>query len=338
MSIWMGPLSYLYQAVTDIKNDLFTRNALKSHKVDVPVLSIGNLTVGGTGKTPFVDYTIKYFISRKKQVGIVARAYKALAQKPVKVDVKRSAASLQFGDEPAWLAQKNPQASVFVGQSKWQIAGFAVTQEKFDLLIVDDGFQHRKLHRDLDILILDATESIENYRTLPLGKAREKFENIQRASLVVISKCNWAEPESLQALRAKIPAGLEIVEIGSSIARFRNFHTNEVCSADAFTKKSAMLFCSIARPDVFEKTCADVMQEVKSLAFPDHHQFQSDDIESILRKKEKHQLEIICCTEKDAVKLADIWPTGQDLWVSELEVEILKNKERLHEIYNCFCP
>lgn len=338
MSIWTGPLSFLYQAVTDIRNDLFNRQTLSIHRVDVPVLSIGNLTVGGTGKTPFVDYTIKYFLRRNKRVAVVSRAYKARAKEPIKVDVEVPQASLHFGDEPVWLAKENPQATVFVGQSKWQIATYAFAHEKMDLMVVDDGFQHRKLHRDLNVLILDATETIENYRTLPLGKAREKFENIERADMVVLSKCNWADAETLRAIRAKIPAGKEIVEIGSNIYRFRNFHTGQFKEVSEFREKSVLLFCSIARPDFFERTCADLVRETESLPFPDHHQFQPDDVESILRKKEKYNLQTICCTEKDAVKLADVWPADQELWVSELEIQILKNKERLYEIYDRFCP
>ncbi len=333
---WGRPLSVIYGAVTELKNDLFNRKRLKIHRVSIPVLSIGNLTVGGTGKTPFVDYVIHYFQKKQVRVGVVARAYKAQAKDPIKVDLKLAQGSSVFGDEPLWLARRNPQVSVFVGARKWEIAQMAVRAETLDLLLVDDGFQHRQLHRDLDILILDATEKWENYQVLPLGRARESFENKARAQVVVLSKCNWASPEEVFRLKERVSSSPLIVETVSLLKRFRNFKTGGTRLAQDFKTSSALLFSSIARPEIFKENMRQVFNQVEALPFPDHHIFDADDIASILRKKKS--LDYICCTEKEAVKLDHLWPDEEDLWVVELEIEIRTNEEKLHEIFDQFCP
>lgn len=337
MSLWAGPLSYVYQSVTDIKNDLFAKKAFKIHHLPVPVISIGNLTVGGTGKTPFTDYTIKYFLNHNRRVGVVSRAYKAQAKNPVQVDLSARDPSRRFGDEPVWLARQNPQAAVFVGSTKWRIAEWAVEQKKLDLILVDDGYQHRKLHRDLNILILDATEKEDNYRVLPLGRAREKFENIDRADLVVLSKCNMAEPAELENLRRRIPAGKTVVETGFRLSHFKSLRGHQRKSRAEFAGSKVLAFCSIARPEIFKKSLLEIFSEVELLPFSDHHEYHVDDIASILKKMQKSGISHICCTEKDAVKLESLWPADQELWVSELEIEILQNKDQLHAIYHRFC-
>lgn len=337
MSIWAGPLSYLYQSVTDVKNDLFTKQALKIHRVPVPVISIGNLTVGGTGKTPFTDYTLKYFLNQGLKVAVISRAYKAKAKQPVRVDPSRPDASGLYGDEPLWLARENPRAAVFVGRQKWRIAEEACRQERWDLLIVDDGFQHRRLHRDLDILILDATEKAQNYEVLPAGRAREKFENIQRADLVVLSKCHQASAAELQELRARIPTEKTRVETGFRISQFRNLRGGERRSRAAFAGAESLLFCSIARPESFQRSLAEIFVRSSLMSFPDHHPYHPDDVESILQRRQKENLKFVCCTEKDAVKLESLWPEGEDLWVAELELEILSHRDELHALYHRFC-
>lgn len=324
-------LSSVYRQVTDLKNQLFDQEYLKIHRVDIPVVSIGNLTLGGTGKTPFVDLCVKDFLARGLKVGVISRAYKAQARKPTRVVASAKDAGLKFGDEPTWIAQQNPRASVFVGSQKWQIAEWAVAQEKFDVLLIDDGFQHRKLHRDLDILILDATEKWERYQVLPQGRAREKFENIHRADLVVISKCNWADPVDLQFLREQIPPGLSVVELHSSIRAFHSFAGDEVRGA-VDLGASAFLFSSIARPDLFEHQMRGLFKKVEALEFPDHHQYGATDIQKILKARPAGS--ILICTEKDAVKLKSLWPEDEKLWISRLETEVFAGKEKLDACFD----
>lgn len=335
MISWIQPLSYLYRGVTDLRNYLYDSNRVQTFRAPhAKVLSIGNLTVGGTGKTPLVDFAIKYFLNKNIKVGVISRAYKASATEPVKVDIELNDSTKIFGDEPVWLAQENPNASVYCGQSKWKISKWA--QENFNdqILILDDGFQHRKMHRDLNVLVLDATESFDNYAVLPKGRARESFEGIKRADVVVISKANLASAEDLDALKKMIPSGKVIVESQTQTKTFRNFHTGEVFSAAGLQGKTAMLFCSVARPDVFERSMNAIFSKTEILAFSDHQHFHADDIESIIAKKNQNKLNIFVCTNKDAVKLTKAWPITQELWVAQQDLTISAGQDELYALFD----
>lgn len=325
---WMKSLSSVYGQAVQFKNHLFDEERFKVHRVPVPVISIGNLTVGGTGKTPFVDYCVKQLIAQGRKVGVVSRAYKAEAKKPIRVQAQLPNAARVFGDEPVWIAQQNPTAHVFVGQKKWEIAQWAVQNEKLDVIFVDDGFQHRALHRNLDIVVLDATEKWERYEVLPAGRAREKFENISRAGLVALSKTNWADKTDLEFLRGQIPAGIPVIELTSQIRSLQKFGSHETHGAHEIGD-SAFLFCSIARPDLFESQMAGLFKEIELMSFPDHHQYTEADIAKILAARAAGGGGNLICTEKDAVKLAKIWPANHVLWVSRLETEISAGKEKL---------
>lgn len=325
---WMKSLSSVYGQAVQFKNRLFDQERFKIHRVSVPVISIGNLTVGGTGKTPFVDYCVKELLAKKLKVGVVSRAYKAQAKKPVRVQAQAPQAALKFGDEPVWIAQQNPAAHVFAGQKKWEIAEWAVHQEKLDVILVDDGFQHRALHRDLDIVVLDATEKWERYEVLPVGRAREKFENVRRAQLIALSKTNWADKTDLQFLRQQLPAGIPVIEMTSQIRSFQKFSGDQTCGAHELGA-TAFLFCSIARPDLFESQMAGLFKEIELLSFPDHHQYTSADVQKILSAAKAQPATALVCTEKDAVKLKSIWPPSEPLWISRLETEISAGKEKL---------
>ncbi len=335
MISWIQPLSYLYRGVTDFRNYLYDSNRIQAFKAPhAKVISIGNLTVGGTGKTPLVDFVIKYFVNKNIKVGVVSRAYKASANAPVKVDTQLKNSTHIFGDEPVWLAQENPKASVYCGQSKWQISKWA--QENFNdqILVLDDGFQHRKMHRDLNILVLDATESFDKYAVLPKGRARESFEGIKRADVVVITKANLASTEDLDALKKMIPTDKVVVESLTQIKAFRNFHTGAFLSVGEMQKKSAMLFCSVARPDVFERSMNAIFSKTEILAYSDHQHFHADDIESIINKKNQNNLDIFVCTNKDAVKLTHVWPNNQELWVAQQELAFSAGQDELYALFD----
>lgn len=333
MKSFLKPLSFLYDQIVGVKNSLYDRGLVGVYKAPVPVVSIGNLTVGGTGKTPVTDFCLKALVAQGKKVAVISRSYRAGASAPCLVDVQRSDAAQFFGDEPVLLAQRNPEVSVFVGPSKWQTARFAATEDKFDIFIVDDGFQHRRLHRDLNIVILDATEVLPNYAVLPEGRARESWHNLNRADLIVITKCNLASDDEFKALSERLPPQKEVLFFGYEIKSLVNAADQSLRAVAETQGKNFFLVSAIARPDVFEKMMGEVGTiSKKSLHYRDHHQYTSEDVRHIQEEFKKSHADYLVATEKDIVKLRGLFANPEILWGAALEVQELSQKGRLHEV------
>ncbi|KHD87820.1 MAG: tetraacyldisaccharide 4'-kinase [Bdellovibrio sp. ArHS] len=333
MKYYLKPLSFLYTQVVGVKNSLYSRGMIRVFKAPVPVVSIGNLTVGGTGKTPITDYCLKSLVAEGKKVAVISRSYRADVASPSLVDVEHPFAARYYGDEPVLLAQSNPEVAVFVGPSKWQTAKYAISQEQFDLLIVDDGFQHRKLHRDLNIVILDATESLENYAVLPEGRARESWDGVERADVLVLSKCNLAAEADMKALESRLPKDKEILYLGYQINHLKNSGTKAVLSREELKEKNLFLVSAIARPDVFETMMRNIGEVSKrSLHYRDHHQYTAADVAHIEDEFRKSKADYLITTEKDAVKLRQLFSDSSLLWSASLEVVEQGKKGRLHEL------
>ena len=335
MKIYLRPFSFLYEQVVGVKNALYNRGVFEAFKAPIPVVSIGNLTVGGTGKTPLTDFCLKHLVRDGKNVAVVSRSYRADAEAPCWVDVSHPFGARYYGDEPLLLAQANPDVAVFVGSTKWRTAEYAtsLSQKKFDLLIVDDGFQHRKLHRDLNIVILDATETLANYEVVPEGRARESWEGLGRADVIVLTKCNLADEAQLKALEDKLPKNKEILHFAYDIQTFWNQKDQQRLSRQDLKGKKIFLVSAIARPDVFEKMMREIGEvSKKSLHYRDHHQYTDSDVRHIVEEFEKSQCDYLVMTEKDAVKLRPLLPSNPALWSASLEVVEQGKKGRLDEL------
>lgn len=331
MKIYLKPLSFLYDQIVGVKNSWYDRGFIQAYKAPVPVVSIGNLTVGGTGKTPITDFCLKQLVQDGRKVAVISRSYRADAEAPCWVDVSHPFGARYYGDEPLLLAQSNPEVAVFVGTTKWRTAEYATSVHKFDMLIVDDGFQHRKLSRDLNIVILDATESLENYEVVPEGRAREAWSGLERADVILLTKCNLATDDALKALEARLPKDKEILYFGYDIQKFQS--PSGMKTREELKGKKLFLVSAIARPDVFEKMMRDVGDvSKKSLHFRDHHQYTDADVRKIVEEFEKSGCDFLITTEKDAVKLRPLMPSTPELWSSSLEVSEISKKGRLHEL------
>lgn len=333
MKFYLRPLSYLYEQIVGVKNSLYDRGTFSVYRPSVPVVSIGNLTMGGTGKTPITDFCLKSLVDQGRKVAVISRSYRADADSPCRVDVGHPFAARYFGDEPVLLAQANPAVDVYVGPSKWQTAQYAISENAYDVLIVDDGFQHRKLARDLNIVILDATESLMNYAVVPEGRAREAWAGLLRADIIVISKCNLADEDNLKALEERLPTGKEVLYFGYEIKNLRNVINADVKPCAELKDQDLFLVSAIARPDVFEKMMRDVGRvSKKSLQYRDHHQYTAQDVRLIEEEFKKSHASYMVSTEKDAVKLRSLLSNPSQLWSASLEVTELGKKGRLNEV------
>lgn len=328
----LRPLSFLYELGIGVLNRSYDNGKKETIKVNTPVVSIGNLTVGGTGKTPIVNYLLKKAVAEGKSVAVISRAYRAQAKSPVLVDLTNSQAASLYGDEPVLLASLNPKVDVYVGRSKSEIAQFADQQKKYDLFFVDDGFQHRRLSRNLDLVILDSTESLNNYECLPQGRAREPLASLKRADALILSKYNLSVRNAerdldLGSLQKPLFYFLTV------ISQFIELQTKKSQSLDFVRGKRVLLISAIARPQVFENMCVELGAVVGDhLTFRDHHDYSSSDIEKINSSCKLNGVDVVLTTEKDGVKFQKY---GNDfekpVYLVQLEVKEQPREESLYE-------
>ena len=332
MRPYLRPLSFLYAQVVAVKNSLYNRGWFYQYKAPTKVISIGNLTMGGTGKTPLTDFCVKDLTGQGYAVAVVSRSYRASAKEPLQVHLQTARASQIYGDEPVQLARANPEADFYVGPSKWQTAQMAASQKSYDVMIVDDGFQHRTLVRDLDIVILDATEALENYEMIPEGRAREGWDSLGRSSLIVVTKCNWASPQQLLSLKEKLPQAKDVVFADYEVLSVRWVHKDQELPILQMQDQKVFLVSAIGNPEVFESQMSQVMKVTGSLHYRDHHPYTHEDIQEILEQFRKSGARYLLTTDKDAVKLQDFIPSEIPLITAPITVQERGSEGKLHEV------
>ncbi|MBM2840054.1 MAG: tetraacyldisaccharide 4'-kinase, partial [Bacteroidetes bacterium] len=194
MKYLLIPFSWLYGFIIYCRNKAFDWKLLDSVEVGVPVISVGNLTMGGTGKTPLVEYIVKLCLAKGRKVAVVSRGYKRESGGVVVVSDGKSllANAAQAGDEPVQIAKKFPGAIVIVGERRVDAARMAIDEFGVNAIVLDDGFQHRFLRRDLDILVLDARKDLSRIPMIPAGERREPLASIKRANVVAFSRTDAA--------------------------------------------------------------------------------------------------------------------------------------------------
>lgn len=324
MKLWKHPLAWLYGGLAEGKNLLYDNSLLPSEKLRIPVLSLGNLTVGGTGKTPFADWCLTELKKQNFHPGLVVKSYRAEAQKPMRVDPGQAFAARLFGDEAVMLARRHPGIPVYSGPDKTQSALALSRAEKIDVLLLDDGFQHRKLHRQQDWVLLDATEPFAHYQVLPLGRAREGLESLSRAHRVILTKTNEASEEHLCVLKKLIPPPLPVHEFEVEAGAPVDFLTGKKLPWEG--QGDLLLASGLARPDSFLQLCRRTWPGLvcHEIRFRDHHPYTEEDVEKIRSGAQQLGRGRWLTTEKDAVKLAPLWPKNEVLPILPL---VMKPKE-----------
>lgn len=335
LRIFIGtPLSIFYIMGTELRRVLY-RTLLKVTTIDAVVISVGNITSGGTGKTPFVNELVAYFRKQGKKVAIVSRSYRGSATEPQKVDLKNENAAAVYGDEPVLLARKNPDIAVWVGPKKSETSLEVARKERPDVIIIDDGFQHLKLKRDYDFVLVDATEPFWHYLPIPAGYARDAVWRLDGADLIVITKQNLATEREKDRVVALVDDPLRTVKMNYTFRCLRNIKTQEMVDVHDLKHFSRVLLVSgIGRPHTFESL---VQRETHFTVayhktFPDHHQFADSDREKIESLAQEHQAEAILLTEKDTVRLKE--PFSLPTFAVMLKVDIVGLNERLHELFH----
>ncbi len=305
-----GPAA-VYSGIIRFRNFLYSTGLLKSHRVQAVVISVGNITVGGTGKTPLVIWLCKYLKEKNIRCAILTRGYKTKKNESC--------------DEPAVLARSCHDTAVAVNADRLAGAKEAIRKAGAEVLIMDDGFQHRRLKRDLDIVTIDSTEPFGYGRMLPAGLLREPLAGMKRASAAIITRCTLAEESKLAEIEIKL------LEINPNIIIARTTH--EPISArgaddveigiEELGKKTVFAFCGIGNPEAFFGTLANLKLNIAGTkVYDDHYRYTSDDIRDIYEEARYNDAEIILTTQKDWTKMVHRLPTEKDITFAYLAVEL----------------
>jgi tetraacyldisaccharide 4'-kinase len=334
----------LYSGLMRGRNFAYDHAILASHQVDVPVISIGNLTAGGTGKTPITSLLIEGLSAKGLKVGVISRGYggKSKGCERVRDDGSPETAKW-FGDEPTWLAHRHSDVPVFVGRDKVAASQALLREYSVQLILADDAFQHRRLKRDFDIVLLDATQPEWHYRSLPQGRLREGFSSLARAHAVFVTKTNLAQPRALEFLRSQLSSQthLEVFEFESLIRKFTPLHETADKNSDGegslIGKKRLLLVSGIGRPETFSTLVSRAFREwhqdieiIEHVVFRDHHAYSDKDLVDLEKAAERISADAILMTEKDAVKL-NHWQPSVPSYVSQLVSRPRLDLEGLYE-------
>jgi tetraacyldisaccharide 4'-kinase len=318
-------LSWPYSVVVRLRNGLYSAGLFRAHKVVAAVISVGNLTAGGTGKTPLVVWLCTIMRKRQRHCAILTRGYKT--QKG------------QLSDEPAVLAARCPDVNVVVNPDRVAGAKHAISEYHAEVLLLDDGFQHRQLARDVDIVTIDATAPFGYGRLLPAGLLREPVAGLRRADAVVITRCDQVSEKGLAQIEGQVRRIHPDMVIATAIHAPVSAATcgGEEIGLEELRGKRVYAFCGLGNPEAFFDTVCHigcVLAECRS--FDDHHAYTSDCLSEIRRRAGECNVDYIVTTQKDWTKIAGLITPENDPPMAYLaiEMEFVTGAEQLTALIN----
>lgn len=328
MKPFLFTISIVYGGLVKLREALFKKGILQSKRLPCPVVSIGNITVGGTGKTPMTLYVTELIRRYGYKVAIVSRGYKGKAEKTVGIVCDGRMICMepdQAGDEPFMMAKRLRSVPVIVGKDRFMAGMLAVKEFNPDVVLLDDGFQHLRLYRDIDLVLLDFNSPFGNGNLLPRGILREPASSLSRADALILTRSDSA-PGSIKAnlldrlmylslkrsvyITSHAPYIHMIVKATGDIEDVALSKSRD-WDSEIIKGRKVFAFSGIARNEDFKHTVEGFGCDVSGFAgFPDHHAYSDEDINSILQSAKDAGAEIVCTTEKDYARIGHrkSWP------------------------------
>lgn len=327
---WLHPLlvvlALVYEALVLLRLWMFRHGLTSVYQAPVPVIAIGNLTVGGTGKTPVIEMLTRSLQQEQRRIAILSRGYgrhsRTTLQRYQSSTATYALPASMLGDEPAWLARRHPEVPLYVGASRTLNARWALLRDQPDLLLLDDAYQHLAVARDLNLLLIDAERGLGNRQVLPLGELREPEHHWDRADAILLTKANLGFSDAwLHRLRQELKVELPIFRCDYLPARLCRLDGQQVLDLTSLQQESVFASCGIAQPEGFSRALRPLCPEVKELsAWPDHHSYTAQDVQRLQWLFQKSRANRWVTTEKDAVKLERFPELATYVWVLEMEV------------------
>ncbi|MBN1786953.1 MAG: tetraacyldisaccharide 4'-kinase [Sedimentisphaerales bacterium] len=311
LRVALSVFAFFYGIAIALRNFFYNYSILKSKKVASAVISIGNITVGGTGKTPLVAWLSNYFAEKNISTAILTRGYKMKAS--------------HQADEPMLLAKSCPGAKVVINPDRLAGAQRAMAEYDAKLLIMDDGFQHRRLARDVDIVTIDATQPFGRDKLLPAGLLRESVNSLKRADAVVITRSDQVQQIKIDQIKDRILQINPNMVFAAAIHKPRciKLIKDETLALDVLKDRKIYAFCGIGNPPAFFQTLDELaLNIVGTKVYNDHHRYTASDIEAIASDSRYKQADMIVTTQKDWIKTALLYMDKFDIPFAFLAVEI----------------
>ena len=338
INIIFTPMAWLTGIVISIIDFLYSHGFLKIEEPPLPLISVGNLTYGGTNKTPFVRMLAEYALSKKIKVGIVTRGYSGKSNEVLIIRGGEGERSIT-GDEPLLLSKKLP--SVPVAVARHRMDGIKKLKEQgVELVIADDAFQHRSMSRDADIVLIDSVCPWGSGKLIPAGMMREKISALKRADIVVLTKSKRISTEELEKLKSKVSEYISPEKIFTSEIVSNEWILFNNSKIPAKNEK-VLAFSAIGSPESFVKTLEELdLAVVNSVSFRDHHNYSREDLENIYNSAKNFKADFMSCTEKDLYNMPELgkWDFDIPLAVPKIEVKLNESGKFFEELTQVLRP
>lgn len=329
---WLLPASLLFGMVVNIRNHFYNHGIFKSVRFGLPVLSIGNLTIGGTGKTPHTEYLVR-LLRNKYKIAVLSRGYGRHTKGYQLASTNSTQESI--GDEPFQIYMKYPDVIVAVDESRVDGISKLLTYPNPDVILLDDAYQHRAVNPSLNILIVNYHRNIFQDKLLPAGLLREPHNETRRADIIVISKCpNDISEDEMSAIKRDFNLTNRQSLYFTRICYNELVHFNDSTQTSRISSigdnTSVLIVTGIASPMLIETELKKFTSHISLLSFPDHHQYTDSDIERIDKEFGKMQGEsrIIVTTEKDATRLRSMNIEGtlqSKIFILPIAIDFIKD-------------
>ena len=338
--LMLAPLSRLYGAGAELRAALYKNGWRKARRLSRPVISVGNLTVGGTGKTPLVLRLAEILESEEWTPSILTRGYRRRSFEDlltIEPGAGRHPNPSEVGDEPALLARRLPRVPLVISKNRYAAGRTAEANFKVSVHLLDDGFQHLGLHRDVNILLFDASQPTLEDRLLPSGRLRERPQAARRADLAVVTRTNEAEDADAVA---RIRRGFE--KLGHPVPLFTaktRLHDVEPVRGEnrlpePIRRLPAFAFCGLGNPDAFFRDLRRWgFRLAGKVAFGDHHRYNSADARSLVRQARSAGAQLLLTTEKDVLNLPDGLSFDLPVFVCRIDLDIEDEGRFRREIF-----
>jgi tetraacyldisaccharide 4'-kinase len=324
-----------YRLVCSLRLTFYRHGIYKQKKLPVRVISVGNITLGGTGKTPLVIYLAEKLKEKNENVAILTRGYKRKKKEMVEL-TQKTRDKIKWedaGDEPYLMAQRLSGVPILVSKNRCRSGDYAVGKHDARFLILDDGFQHLKLFRDLDVVVIDSINPFGNGRLLPAGILRESPSSLKRADVFVLTKTDQGSKKNkliqrLNRLNPKAP----IVESVYRIRTVKKLFEGSAINAKELENKPALAFSGIGNPESFESSLRQLrIRILKHRKYPDHFPYSPADVFTLMDEAEGEGADFIITTEKDSVRIPFINRMKIPFYVLKIDLKITSGEKILWE-------
>ncbi|MBD0316583.1 MAG: tetraacyldisaccharide 4'-kinase [Nitrospiraceae bacterium] len=339
---WIRPLLQLaaipYSFAVSVRNLLYDHGWKRRHTLPCRVVSVGNVTVGGTGKTPLIIWITQWLLAQGFKVAVLSRGYRR-TRRASQLVVSDGGNVLtgpdEAGDEPYLIATCCRGAVVAVGSDRYRLGRWVLDRFAPDYMLLDDGFQHRSLQRDVDIVLIDASDHAGLHALLPAGRLREPLSAVSRASAIVLTRADTEH--DVHAIRAliKTSAGVDAEPI---LVRFEAHGYVDVANGAAKTLQEAagrraVIFSGIGNPASFRDLLIRHGVKVEEeIVYRDHYAYTKADLNRLRERAARVGADLLLTTEKDAVKITSLLNTYDSMWAVKLSTAIVKGRERLERL------